>query len=541
MLKKIFLFAAIMAIAVPVAADPFLLVAPDTLGLDWPWHTSFPYQRNIHWDMLTDPFVAPPIYEGTDDGDLFVSDYIETSLGLIVYLGPGLGIGIDNTAGVDPVIDTLIIHIDNWDRDIPWEKHIWKEIQVELVGGAIIEEELWIDPAYRILKDEIYDPEHHYWWLKQNPEWEELVFIFNVPPGGLARITNLHIATECVKNCYGYYDSTTQTETDANGDPRIYRDFPASAYWGDAYPDGYFPGYEEFFPGEVKYGAPDGSGVNNPNGAYNQWVWNRGYEPPDSSWYDTFCVHMTNSSGLTWTYAGVGYLGWTLDQCDYIGNGGGIWAVEFTMQAPCDAVVGTMDTLIMEVFHCYYCGQGPYGVCTTECPDFNPADPPGFETKDTMVVLYVPPPPAMYIVQDSIFYIGQGQTQAFVPFGLCNADGCATLNVGWKIESKGHIAATPPDPYFDTGTEVVDPADCNFVYAILNAGTVPECTYDTLTIVAWDYTYPETTIYDTCVQIVHVVEPQPVPLFSAPVVTILVLAMILAAAVFMRRRAVSRA
>jgi hypothetical protein len=48
-------------------------------------------------------------------------------------------------------------------------------------------------------------------------------------------------------------------------------------------------------------------------------------------------------------------------------------------------------------------------------------------------------------------------------------------------------------------------------------------------------------VYDTCVQIIHIVEPEPVPLFTVPVVTILVLALILAAAVFMRRRAVSRA
>jgi hypothetical protein len=38
-----------------------------------------------------------------------------------------------------------------------------------------------------------------------------------------------------------------------------------------------------------------------------------------------------------------------------------------------------------------------------------------------------------------------------------------------------------------------------------------------------------------------VIEPIPVPLFTTPVVTVLVLAMILAAAVFLRRRAAGRA
>jgi hypothetical protein len=66
------------------------------------------------------------------------------------------------------------------------------------------------------------------------------------------------------------------------------------------------------------------------------------------------------------------------------------------------------------------------------------------------------------------------------------------------------------------------------------------CTYDTLTIIVWSLAGP-TIWYDTCVQRVHVVTPVPVPLFTVPVVTILVLALILAAAVFMRRRAVSRA
>jgi hypothetical protein len=60
-----------------------------------------------------------------------------------------------------------------------------------------------------------------------------------------------------------------------------------------------------------------------------------------------------------------------------------------------------------------------------------------------------------------------------------------------------------------------------------------------LTIIAWDAATG--TVYDTCVQVVHVVEPVPVPLFTTPVVTILVLAMILAAAVIMKRTAISKA
>ncbi|MCU0639576.1 MAG: hypothetical protein MUF59_06885, partial [Candidatus Krumholzibacteria bacterium] len=80
---------------------------------------------------------------------------------------------------------------------------------------------------------------------------------------------------------------------------------------------------------------------------------------------------------------------------------------------------------------------------------------------------------------------------------------------------------------------------CADVYGIVDAGDANVCDYDTLTIIAWDAATG--TVYDTCVQVVHVVEPVPVPLFTTPVVTILVLAMILAAAVIMKRTAISKA
>jgi len=57
-----------------------------------------------------------------------------------------------------------------------------------------------------------------------------------------------------------------------------------------------------------------------------------------------------------------------------------------------------------------------------------------------------------------------------------------------------------------------------------------------MTIVAWDQSTG--AIYDTCVQIVEVVEPPLyVPLFTAPVLAVLAAALIIAAAVLLRRRA----
>ncbi|MDD3642125.1 MAG: hypothetical protein PHQ19_01475, partial [Candidatus Krumholzibacteria bacterium] len=83
------------------------------------------------------------------------------------------------------------------------------------------------------------------------------------------------------------------------------------------------------------------------------------------------------------------------------------------------------------------------------------------------------------------------------------------------------------------GQVTVDGGACLDIYGIIDAGAANVCDYDELTIIAWDNATG--TVYDTCVQLIHVVTPVPVPLLTAPVVTILVLAMILAAAVIIRR------
>ena len=141
--------------------------------------------------------------------------------------------------------------------------------------------------------------------------------------------------------------------------------------------------------------------------------------------------------------------------------------------------------------------------------------------------------PTIAILQDSLTLVDHGQTQAYIPFSICNADACAP-DYGYNIKSKGHVGAAIDV----TETIVVPGGTCKDVYGIINAGVALECDYDTLTIIAWGGI---PVMYDTCVQVIHVVLAEPVPLFTVPVVTILVLALILAAAVFMRRRAVSRA
>ena len=137
-------------------------------------------------------------------------------------------------------------------------------------------------------------------------------------------------------------------------------------------------------------------------------------------------------------------------------------------------------------------------------------------------------PPVLLRNADAIL-IDQGQMKAYIPFSICNSDPELPIAVGYHIWSKGYVG-----PALDiTDTVTVQPGTCSDVYGIVNAGSAVPCTYDSLTIAIWLMGW-----YDTCVQVVHVVEPQDVPLSTVPVVTILVLALILSGAIFIRRRAI---
>jgi hypothetical protein len=231
---------------------------------------------------------------------------------------------------------------------------------------------------------------------------------------------------------------------------------------------------------------------------------------------DTFCIWLGGSPG------------WTMDRegdCAHLGTG--CWTFPgfpTEWQAPCSGVVGEYDTVYAIV-----------GVCCEDYPEEGDCTP--FLAQDTMVQYYhyVAPPPALSILQDTLSYVDAGLSIAYVPFALCCTDPCQTPDYGFIITSLGHVGGAVN---FDD-TVTVPGGGCTDVYGVMNASAAIQCDYDTLTIIAWETVEPFT--YDTCVQIIHVINPEPVPLFTAPVVTILVLAMILAAAVIMRRRAVSRA
>jgi hypothetical protein len=245
---------------------------------------------------------------------------------------------------------------------------------------------------------------------------------------------------------------------------------------------------------------------------------------------DTFCVHVYDTQG--WVITGDPPIG----ECTIL-DPGYLWWQDICITAPCEVVPCDYNTLIVDMVYC-----DDTLACRWDCVDLPECEDPNYYggnpyySSDTVLIHIVESPPALYIVQDSIYYVEQGQTAAYVPFTVCNGDACAPPTVyNYTITCTGDICtgfpqggATPPVP----GGECLD------VYGVVDASLAEVCDMSELTIIAWDITG---TVYDTCVQLVHVIEPQPVPLFTAPVVTILVLAMILAAAVFMKRRATSRA
>jgi hypothetical protein len=456
------------------------------------WVTPFPYQRNINY-LLASAYPTIPFYEGTDDGVLFPSDYYEI-IGDEIIQDPVNGIGFDNTGGGFVRYGTVVFHIDNWDRDIPYIKHIWKEITFVKTAGAEITELLQYPVGYRhwggLIIDEI-DLQDYWYTIKQNPEYEEIVFEFVIPPDEIAWLTGVHIATECVLDCW------------KEGDPALYVDF-----------------------GEDTRDVIHGETV-----CWTIGPANFGFVSATCPDPDTFCVDVVETAG--WLCSADPPLG----ECTIL-DPGYLWWQEICICVPCDAQTCEYDTIIATMAYCYWCGDDTL-FCAPECgdcenPNWYGGNP--YYSSDTVIVHVIDPPPALVIEQPDSTNVGAGQTAAYIPFQICNADPCALpTDYGYCITSVGSVNI-PAIVQCDTIT--VSGGECAAIYGVIDAGTALECEYDTLTIIAWTIVPP--IIYETCWQWIHVVEEE-VPLFTTPVVTILVLAMILAAAVFMKRRAASRA
>lgn len=247
---------------------------------------------------------------------------------------------------------------------------------------------------------------------------------------------------------------------------------------------------------------------------------------------DTFCMHAWDTQG--WVVTADPPLG----SC-FILDPGYLWWNDVCLTAPCDVEPCDYDTLYIQMFCCDELIE-----CRTDCPEtcedpnWYGGDP--YYSTDQVIVHIVPSPPALYIEQDSVYYVEQGQTAAYVPFTICNGDACADPTAYGYVVSCTPLVGALCTGFPQAGTTPpILGGECDDIYAIVDAGTANVGDIASLEIVAWDDLTG--TVYDTCVQLVEVVTPVPVPLFTTPVVTVLVLAMILAAAVIMRRRAASRA
>jgi hypothetical protein len=249
---------------------------------------------------------------------------------------------------------------------------------------------------------------------------------------------------------------------------------------------------------------------------------------------DTFCVVLWDELG--WTIGNPWVGDWNEGPGPFELNKGYYWPDDACITVPCSVTVGTTN-----IFYAAMCYSDVELVCQPDSGDCVPepnvyGGAPCYML-DTLWIEIVESPPALSILQDTLYYVEQGVTSGYIPFAICNGDPCAPpTDYGYTITSKGHVGLALNINAVIVG---IPGGECGDVYGIVDAGDAEVCDYDTLTIIAWDNATG--TVYDTCVQAIHVIEPVPVPLFTAPVVTILVLAMILAAAVIMKRHAVSKA
>ena len=178
-------------------------------------------------------------------------------------------------------------------------------------------------------------------------------------------------------------------------------------------------------------------------------------------------------------------------------------------------------------------------LCCYDCPDCEDPNWYGgnpYHSADTVVLHVVDSPPALYILQDSLYTVTEGQSAAYVPFTICNGDACADPTVYSYVISCTPIVGALCTGFPQSGnTSSVPGGGCEDIYGVIDAGAAYEYDKAAFVIVAWDQLTG--SVYDTCVQIVEVREPKPVPIFTLPVVTVMILAMIVASAVIMKKRA----
>jgi hypothetical protein len=262
--------------------------------------------------------------------------------------------------------------------------------------------------------------------------------------------------------------------------------------------------------------------------------WHSGYIVPETAdifagqtigWYEL--VPCVDDAAATLCVFGADDEGWVFGEDHLLCYGPydpgcyGFWYLDIT--AALDAPLDLVNNVEIRLTYC----DGD--VCMVDC----------YLAAMPVAVTVVEPPPEIEIFQDTLTNVDLGVNEAFIPFQFCNGDPAADpRDYDYRITSLGYVG-----PALNTTGELLDVpgGECTYVYGVIDASAASECDYDTLTVIGFfDATGPG-GIYDTCVQVIHVIQPLPVPLFTTPVVTIMVLAMVLAAAVIMRRRVTSKA
>lgn len=135
-------------------------------------------------------------------------------------------------------------------------------------------------------------------------------------------------------------------------------------------------------------------------------------------------------------------------------------------------------------------------------------------------------PTIIEIRQDSLTLVDSGQTQAYIPFTLCNKDAISqNRDFAYTISGRGHIG----NRIVMTNRVSVPANECRDVYGIVDAGSAHPRALDTLTIIAW--TTAEPIVYDTCVQTIRVIKPPSVPLYTTPPFYVYAVAVIIIAVI----------
>lgn len=212
---------------------------------------------------------------------------------------------------------------------------------------------------------------------------------------------------------------------------------------------------------------------------------------------DTFCVSVSSSSG--WILSGDPAFG----SCHILDPGYLFWQ-DIEILVPCDVSVCDYETLIVIQKYC-----NADGLCDSLCTEGADCENPNwyggnpYYSADTVILHVVEAPPSLYILQDSLYFIDEGQSHAYVPFSVCNGDPCAPpTDFSYIITNKGHVPGNPAFP--QGGSIIVTGGECDEVYATVDGTSATYLAIDTLTIIAWDT--PTGSVYDTCVQLIQVLE-----------------------------------